>query len=226
MSDYKCLPVYSSKHCDETNGAGTNYWIPVENNNSDNIRRKNTQQLNNIISLSNTFAVLDNLYESPDKATTNMPKVHKALRARRNRKISHYVYRKMAADTVHATVNSPKNIKSDRVFFVTDCQCCSLMKRDVQTLENEVKSMTEIINILRDELKYNRAYKKDRKSNSTYAEKLKTSSTHCCKYTQLESQLQVALNELSSVKLITNILSEEIKFLKQTSLVDSNADNS
>jgi hypothetical protein len=92
MSDYKCLPVCSSKHCDETNGAGTNYWIPVENNNSDNIRRKNTQQLNNIISLSNTFAVLDNLYESPDEATTNMPKVHKALRAQRNRKISHYVY--------------------------------------------------------------------------------------------------------------------------------------
>jgi len=56
--------------------------------------------------------------------------------------------------------------------------------------------MTEIINILRDELKYNRAYKKDRKSNSTYAEKLKTSSTQCCKCTQLESQLQVALNEL------------------------------
>jgi hypothetical protein len=47
------------------------------------------------------------------------------------------------------------------------------MKRDVQALENEVKSMTEIINILRDELKYNRAYKEDRNSNSTYAEKLK-----------------------------------------------------
>jgi hypothetical protein len=36
------------------------------------------------------------------------------------------------------------------------------MKSDIQALENEVKSMTEIINILRDELKYNRAYN-DRK---------------------------------------------------------------
>jgi len=85
MSDWKWVPVCGSKHCDESNGAGTNYWIPVENNHSDSIRRRNTYQLNNIISLSNTLTVLDNLYESPDKATTNIPKVHKALRAQRNR---------------------------------------------------------------------------------------------------------------------------------------------
>jgi hypothetical protein len=50
------------------------------------------------------------------------------------------------------------------------------MKSDVQVLENEVKSMTEIINVLRDALKYNSAYKEDRNLNSTYAQKLKTSS--------------------------------------------------
>jgi len=33
--------------------------------------------------------------------------------------------------------------------------------------------------------------------------------------------LKEALNELSSVKLITEILNEEIKFLKQTSDIDS-----
>jgi hypothetical protein len=60
---------------------------------------------------------------------------------------------KMAADPVYATVNSPKNIKSDGVFCNSECQCCSLTKSDVQALENEVKLMTEIINILRDELK-------------------------------------------------------------------------
>jgi hypothetical protein len=37
------------------------------------------------------------------------------------------------------------------------------MKSDVQALEYEVKSMTEIINILRDELKYIRAYKEVRR---------------------------------------------------------------
>jgi aspartate/glutamate racemase len=112
----------------------------------------------------------------------------------------------MAADPVNATVSSPKNFKSG-VICKSDCQCCSLMKHDVQALENEVRSKTEIINIIRDELKFIRAYKEDRKSYSTYAEKLKTSNKQCCKCTQLESQLQVALNELSSVKLITNILS-------------------
>jgi hypothetical protein len=34
------------------------------------------------------------------------------------------------------------------------------MKRDVQALENKVKSKTEIINIIRDELKFIRAYKR------------------------------------------------------------------
>ena len=64
--------------------AGINNWIPVKNNHSENIRCKNTPQLNTLITLSNSFAVLDNLYESPYKATTNILKVHKALRAQRN----------------------------------------------------------------------------------------------------------------------------------------------
>jgi hypothetical protein len=38
--------------------------------------------------------------------------------------------------------------------------------------------------------------------------------------------LKEALNELSSVKLITEILNEEIKFLEQTSHIDSNAGSS
>jgi len=40
-----------------------------------------------------------------------------------------------------------------------------------------------------------------------------------------KNQLKELLNELSSVKLIMDILYEEIKFLKQTS-IDSNANNS
>jgi len=40
------------------------------------------------------------------------------------------------------------------------------MKSDVQALEDEVESMTEIIKILRDELKYNRSCKEVRKSNT------------------------------------------------------------
>jgi hypothetical protein len=47
---------------------------------SDNIRHKNTHQSNHLITLSNSFVVVGNLNESSDKETTNIPKVHKALR--------------------------------------------------------------------------------------------------------------------------------------------------
>jgi hypothetical protein len=82
---YQCKYVDAKFNSDKSNGAGINTWIPVKNKHSENIRCKNTPQLNTIITLSNGFAVLDNLYESPHKATTNIPKVHKALRAQRNR---------------------------------------------------------------------------------------------------------------------------------------------
>jgi len=74
-----------SKYCDESSGAGTNNWIPVKNNHSDNITRNPSEQLNDLIALCNSFAVLDNLYVSPDKSTTNIPVVHRALRAQTNR---------------------------------------------------------------------------------------------------------------------------------------------
>lgn len=69
----------------EHNTAGINNWIPVNNSHSDNNRHKNTQQSNNLITLSNSFAVLGNICESCDKVTTNISKVHKALHVWRNR---------------------------------------------------------------------------------------------------------------------------------------------
>ena len=81
---YHCKYDDSDFSSNESNGPGTNNWIPVKNGHSDNIRHKNTQQLNNLITLSNSSVVLGNLYESSDKATTNIPKVHKALRVQRN----------------------------------------------------------------------------------------------------------------------------------------------
>jgi hypothetical protein len=63
----------------------------------------------------------------------------------------------MAAVSVHPAVSSPKNCKSYGVNCNSDCECCSFMKSDVQALVNDVNSMTEIINFLRDEWKYNSA---------------------------------------------------------------------
>jgi hypothetical protein len=49
------------------------------------------------------------------------------------------------------------------------------------------------------------------------------SSYQCCNCIQLESQLKESLNELRSVRLIVEILNDEIKTLNQSSSTDSNA---
>jgi hypothetical protein len=96
------------------------------------------------------------------------------------------------------------------------------MKSDFQALVNEIKSMTEIISILKEELKYHSATSQERMSNNTCTSKPSTDSLHCSKCSELETQLKDTLIELSSVKLITEILNEVNKALKQTSLNDSN----
>jgi hypothetical protein len=50
--------------------------------------------------------------------------------------------------------------------------------------------------------------------------KPKISMFECYKCSQLTNQLKETLNELSLMKLITGILSEEIKILKQTPITD------
>jgi len=37
-------------------------------------------------------------------------------------------------------------------FVSQECQSCSLLKKDLQVLVNELKSVTEIINVLKDEV--------------------------------------------------------------------------
>jgi hypothetical protein len=83
-NSYQCKYNDRDLSSDESNTAGINNWIPVKNSHSDN-RHKNTQQSNNLITLPNSFVALGNLCESSDKATTNIPKVHKALHVQRNR---------------------------------------------------------------------------------------------------------------------------------------------
>jgi hypothetical protein len=86
--------------------------------------------------------------------------------------------------------------------------------------------MSETINILKDELKYDCVNKGAKKNISTCAEKLKFGSTPCSKCAQLESQLQAALDELSSVNVINNIVHEEIKSLTHTPHVVPRVNNS
>jgi len=64
------------------------------------------------------------------------------------------------------TSSSPSFVTRDGVFHVSERQICSLLKKDLQVLVNELKSMTEIINVLKDELKYDGAMKQDQLPNS------------------------------------------------------------
>ena len=85
--------------------------------------------------------------------------------------------------------------------------------------------MTEIIDVLKDELKYDGAMTQDRLPNNVCEAKPKISALQCDSCSHLDNQLKLSLNELSSVKLITEILNEEIKILKQTSHINFNIGN-
>jgi len=88
----------------------------------------------------------------------------------------------------------PENSINKGVPCTSVCKCYSLTQSDVQALENEVKSMSETIKILKDELKYECANKGARKPTLTYAEKLKSGINACSDCAELESQLQTVLD--------------------------------
>jgi hypothetical protein len=106
------------------------------------------------------------------------------------------------------------------VFHIAEWQCCSLLKNELQVFVNELKSMVEITNILKEELKYDNATRQDRLPIGACEGKPKISALRCDNCSQLDNQLKVTLNELSSAKLIIEILNEEIRILKQTSHVN------
>ena len=65
-------------------------------------------------------------------------------------------------------------------------------------------------------MKYNDTTDEVRKADCTYADKLKANNTKSCKCNQIKPQLLTTQEELSSVKTITDIISEELKCMKQT----------
>jgi hypothetical protein len=69
---------------------------------------------------------------------------------------------------------------------------------------------------LKDELIYKGAAKQDQPQNNVLEVHPKITAMQCDNCSQLNNQLEISLNELSSVKLITEILNEEIKTLKHT----------
>ena len=80
-SEYKALDCRT----EVTNPTGSHKWIPVKSVHPNSVRRNLTKQSTNLITLTNSFEVLGNLYESPNKATTNLPKAPKSLCVRKKR---------------------------------------------------------------------------------------------------------------------------------------------
>ena len=67
----------------------------------------------------------------------------------------------MATDLVNAKQPTSNFCRNNGVSLTSECQCCSLLKSEVQYLINDIKSMTKIICILKEELKYDGTMKHD-----------------------------------------------------------------
>jgi hypothetical protein len=91
-------------------------------------------------------------------------------------------------------------------------------------LNDELTSMTEIINVLKEEVKYVRTVNHDQRAYSERAKKPTVIHSQCDKCSKLESQLKL-VNNLNSVKQTTENLTEETKIVNQTSHTASNTYN-
>ena len=124
---------------------------------------------------------------------------------------------KMAAAYLRA-VDIPTNFVSTEIMpCVSIGQCCSSLKEEVQASVNELKSMKVAMRTLKEGLKYVSST-----NNNLFAENVcdvnpDPRSRQCCNCIHLENQLKESLSELSSVKLIVEIFSDEIKSLKRIS---------
>ena len=67
----------------------------------------------------------------------------------------------MVAGDSHVKEASASFISSDEVFRESECQSCFHLKKDLQFLTKELKSMSEIINVLKEGLVYKGAAKQD-----------------------------------------------------------------
>ena len=118
---------------------------------------------------------------------------------------------KMAAAYLRA-VDIPTNFVSNEIIpCVSIGQCCSSLKEEFQASVNELKSMKVAMRTLKEDLKYVSSTKNGLFADSVCDVNPDSRSCQCCNCSHLENQLKESLSELSSVKLIVEILSDEIK---------------
>jgi hypothetical protein len=122
----------------------------------------------------------------------------------------------MAAAISQDFVSSLISDKWEEVSHCGNHQCCLLMKNNIQALEKEVKSLTEIINILSEKWKHNETTEEVRMADGTYADKRKLINTINCNCDKIKPQLLLAQKEICSLKAIIDLLREDLKSMIQT----------
>ena len=128
----------------------------------------------------------------------------------------HVVNVKMAAKCRDTQLTSSNFYENNHVSLSSECQCCSSLRSEMCYLINELKSMTEIINILKEEVKYDCAVNQDQRTYSACVKKTLIRS-QCDNYPKFENQLKLKRN-LNVVKQTTpEDATEEAKLVKQTS---------
>ena len=122
----------------------------------------------------------------------------------------------MADAACQALVNSPVKVINNTVSSDGNRQCCLKMQSHIQTLEREIKSLTEIVKILNAERKYDATTVEVRKTNYTSADKLKANTAIDYKQNQIKPQPlgtiprtartkpNTSTNDFSYKKLMTN----------------------
>ena len=70
----------------------------------------------------------------------------------------------MATGLVHVNTASPSFVGNENVSYNLQCQSCSLMERNFEVLVNEIKSLTEIISILKEVQKHQSATSQEQKT--------------------------------------------------------------
>ena len=112
---------------------------------------------------------------------------------------------------------SPDFYENDYVSLGSECQCCSYLRSEVCYLLNELKSMREIITILKEEAKYDHTVNHDQKTYSESVRKPTMIHSQCNNYQKPENRLKMVHNQSAVKRGTTEAPMEKVKLGKQTS---------
>jgi len=109
-----------------------------------------------------------------------------------------FTVHKMATVATGNISRSSTNGSNSGDFSVNDCLCCMELKAELNTLQNEVISLNEIINLLQSEIK-----------TTCHSETITMDTVSCRNCIKPEKQLRLALEDSCSQKLNTECEKKE-----------------